>query len=56
MADARWEKIKQVLHQAMLLPASERDRFLDEACAGMRPYARKWHRCSRWSMTFLQHF
>jgi serine/threonine protein kinase len=34
MSDAHWDRVKEVLHQAMLLPPTERDRFLDEACAG----------------------
>jgi serine/threonine protein kinase len=34
MPDARWDRIKEILHQAVLLPPAERDQFLAEACAG----------------------
>ena len=31
---ARWRKIREVLEAAMELSADERERFLDDACAG----------------------
>jgi eukaryotic-like serine/threonine-protein kinase len=32
--DERWERVKELLHQAMLLAPEERNSFLDEACSG----------------------
>ncbi len=32
MSQARWERIKDLVHQALQLPAPERGQFLDDAC------------------------
>ena len=37
VSDERWERVKQLLHQAMQLTPEQRVRFLDEACPGDDP-------------------
>ena len=37
MIDESWERVKELLHQAMQLSEDERCRFLDDACAADRP-------------------
>jgi eukaryotic-like serine/threonine-protein kinase len=37
VSDERWERVKQLLHQAMQLTPEQRVRFLDEACLGDDP-------------------
>ena len=34
MNDARWQRLKELLHQAMLLAPAQRTAFLDGECAG----------------------
>jgi len=34
MSDARWQRLKELLHQAMSLAPAERAAFLDEGCGG----------------------
>ena len=34
MIDERWERVKELLHQAMLLAPEERSNYLDAACSG----------------------
>lgn len=34
MEPARWERLQEIYHQAIALPESERDAFLESACAG----------------------
>ena len=34
MSDPRWERLKELLHQAMLLAPAQRMAFLDDECAG----------------------
>jgi tetratricopeptide (TPR) repeat protein len=37
VSDEHWERVKQLLHQAMQLTPEQRARFLDEACPGDDP-------------------
>ena len=41
MIDARWERIKDLLHQAMQLTEEERNDFLSEACRSDEPLRRE---------------
>jgi len=34
MEQARWERLQEIYHQAMALPLSDREAFLESACAG----------------------
>lgn len=34
MEPAHWERLQEIYHQAVALPSSERDAFLEDACAG----------------------
>jgi WD40 repeat protein/serine/threonine protein kinase len=36
MSDERWERVKRIVHEALQLAATERERFVVEACAGDR--------------------
>jgi hypothetical protein len=44
MTGESWERVKEILHQAMQLAPEQRSEFLDEACCPIPRCAKKWSR------------